>query len=100
MDLVPKMPAYLDIQAQLSIEYTNETNSVISIRWVVEALNGQLKKWRTLNKRNLKCPNTIYCFRAPDLENWPLCVLVVGGLITDGKAAEDALRYSLSGALW
>ncbi|GFW17291.1 hypothetical protein TNCV_1957621 [Trichonephila clavipes] len=32
MDLVPKMPAFLDKQAQLSIEKANETRLVISIR--------------------------------------------------------------------
>ncbi|GFT17626.1 hypothetical protein TNCV_2587381 [Trichonephila clavipes] len=49
MDLVPKMPAFLEKQSQLSIEDANETRLVISIRWVVEAANGQYKKWRTLN---------------------------------------------------
>ncbi|GFW96604.1 hypothetical protein TNCV_2846611 [Trichonephila clavipes] len=61
MDLVPKMPEFLDKQAQLSIEAANETRLVISIRWVVEAVNSQHKKWRTLN--NI-IPNTIY---------WRLC---------------------------
>ncbi|GFX48608.1 DDE Tnp4 domain-containing protein [Trichonephila clavipes] len=40
MILVPKMPAFLEKQAQLSVD-ANETRSVISIRWVVEAVNGQ-----------------------------------------------------------
>ncbi|GFW68512.1 ATP-dependent DNA helicase [Trichonephila clavipes] len=44
MDVVPKMPALLDKQAQLSIEDAKETSLVTSIRWVVEAVNGQLKK--------------------------------------------------------
>ncbi|GFV52909.1 hypothetical protein TNCV_2875771 [Trichonephila clavipes] len=34
MDLVPKMPAFMNKQAQLSIEDANETRLVISIRWV------------------------------------------------------------------
>ncbi|GFV33488.1 hypothetical protein TNCV_318141 [Trichonephila clavipes] len=45
MDLVPKMPEFLYKQAQVSIEYANETRLVISIRWVVEVVNGQHKKW-------------------------------------------------------
>ncbi|GFV58097.1 DDE Tnp4 domain-containing protein [Trichonephila clavipes] len=49
MDLVPKMPAFLDKQAQLSIEDANAIRLVTLIRWVVEAVNGQLKKWRALN---------------------------------------------------
>ncbi|GFX22536.1 DDE Tnp4 domain-containing protein [Trichonephila clavipes] len=43
------MFAFLNKQAQLSIEDDNETRLVISIRWVVEAVNEQLKKWRALN---------------------------------------------------
>ncbi|GFX61263.1 DDE Tnp4 domain-containing protein [Trichonephila clavipes] len=49
MDLVAKMSAFLDKQAQLFIEYANETRLVISIRWVVEVVNGQHKKRRALN---------------------------------------------------
>ncbi|GFX76122.1 DDE Tnp4 domain-containing protein [Trichonephila clavipes] len=49
MDLVPKMPAFLDKQAQLSTEDTNETCLVTSILWVVEAVNSQIKNWRALN---------------------------------------------------
>ncbi|GFU88870.1 DDE Tnp4 domain-containing protein [Trichonephila clavipes] len=49
MDLVPKMPAFLSKQAQLSRKDANEVRLVISIRWVVEAVNGQHKKWRALN---------------------------------------------------
>ncbi|GFT53485.1 DDE Tnp4 domain-containing protein [Trichonephila clavipes] len=58
MDLEPKMPAFLDKQAQLSIEDANETRLVISIRWVVEAVNGQHKKWKALNNiiPNVKIP--------------------------------------------
>ncbi|GFW89614.1 hypothetical protein TNCV_1024981 [Trichonephila clavipes] len=40
------MPAFLDKQAQLSTEDANETRLVTSIRWVVVAVNGQLKNWR------------------------------------------------------
>ncbi|GFY16397.1 DDE Tnp4 domain-containing protein [Trichonephila clavipes] len=48
MDLVPKMPAFLDKQAQLPKD-ANETRLETSIRWVVEAVNGQLKNWRALS---------------------------------------------------
>ncbi|GFU10620.1 DDE Tnp4 domain-containing protein [Trichonephila clavipes] len=50
MELVPKMLALLDKQAQLSTEDTNETGMVTLISWVVEEVNGQLKNWRALNK--------------------------------------------------
>ncbi|GFV80629.1 DDE Tnp4 domain-containing protein [Trichonephila clavipes] len=49
MDLVPKMLAFLDEQAQLPAEDVSETRLVTSIHWVVDAVNGQLKKWRALN---------------------------------------------------
>ena len=49
MDLVPKMPAFLNKQAQFSTEEANKTRLVTKIRWVVEAVNGQLKNWRALN---------------------------------------------------
>ncbi|GFW94533.1 DDE Tnp4 domain-containing protein [Trichonephila clavipes] len=49
MDLVPKMTAFLDKQAQLYIEDANETRLVISIRCVVEAVNVHHKKWKALN---------------------------------------------------
>ncbi|GFV44341.1 DDE Tnp4 domain-containing protein [Trichonephila clavipes] len=48
MDLLPKMPAFLDKQAQLSIADANETRLVILIRWVVKEVNGQHKKRRDL----------------------------------------------------
>ncbi|GFX93994.1 DDE Tnp4 domain-containing protein [Trichonephila clavipes] len=42
------MPVFLNKQAQLSTESANATRLVTSIRWVVEAVNGQLKNWRAL----------------------------------------------------
>ncbi|GFT54704.1 DDE Tnp4 domain-containing protein [Trichonephila clavipes] len=52
------MPPFLDKQAQLSIEDAKETRLVISIRWVIEAVNGQHKKWRALNNiiSNIQVP--------------------------------------------
>ncbi|GFV20393.1 DDE Tnp4 domain-containing protein [Trichonephila clavipes] len=49
MDLVPIVPEFLDKQAQLSTEDADEIRLVTSIRWVVEAVNGQLKNWKALN---------------------------------------------------
>ncbi|GFW84828.1 DDE Tnp4 domain-containing protein [Trichonephila clavipes] len=49
MDLIPKMSVFLNQQAQLSIKDANERRLKTSIRWLVEAVNGQLKKWRALN---------------------------------------------------
>ncbi|GFU54550.1 DDE Tnp4 domain-containing protein [Trichonephila clavipes] len=43
------MLAFLDKRAQLSTEDANEKLLVTSIRWVVEAVNGQLQNWRALN---------------------------------------------------
>ncbi|GFW47735.1 DDE Tnp4 domain-containing protein [Trichonephila clavipes] len=58
MDLVPKKRAFLDKQAQSFAEDASETRLVASIRWAVEAVNIQLKKWRALNNiiPNVKIP--------------------------------------------
>ncbi|GFW86632.1 DDE Tnp4 domain-containing protein [Trichonephila clavipes] len=49
MDLIPKMPAFLDKKVQLSTEKANKTRLMTSVRWVVEAVNGHLKSWSALN---------------------------------------------------
>ncbi|GFU54165.1 DDE Tnp4 domain-containing protein [Trichonephila clavipes] len=49
MGLVPKIPSFLDKQAHSFIDYANETHLLIYIRFVVEAVNGQRKKWRALS---------------------------------------------------
>ncbi|GFT21659.1 DDE Tnp4 domain-containing protein [Trichonephila clavipes] len=43
------MPSILDKQVQWSTDDANETLWVASIRWVFEAVNGQLKNWRALS---------------------------------------------------
>ncbi|GFW71897.1 hypothetical protein TNCV_3220731 [Trichonephila clavipes] len=52
------MSAFLDKQAHLFTEDANETRLVISTRWVVETVNGQLKNWRVLNNiiQNVQIP--------------------------------------------
>ncbi|GFU05501.1 hypothetical protein TNCV_3291411 [Trichonephila clavipes] len=60
MGLVPKMPVFLDKQAHLLTEDANETRSVTSVSWVVEAVNGQLKKWRALSNIIPKCVQMPY----------------------------------------
>lgn len=49
MDLIPKMPSFINKQAQFVTKDANETRLVTKVRWVVEAVNGQLKNWRVLN---------------------------------------------------
>ncbi|GBP88771.1 hypothetical protein EVAR_65370_1 [Eumeta japonica] len=50
MGLLHKMPQFLNKQKQFSTEDANETRLVTKVRWVVEAVNGQLKNWRALDK--------------------------------------------------
>lgn len=44
------MPWFLNKQQQFSTEEANKTRLVTQVRWVVEAVNGQLKNWRALDK--------------------------------------------------
>lgn len=55
MGLVHEMPRFLNKQQQFSTEDANKTRLVTKVRWVVEAVNGQLKNWRAFDK---VIPNT------------------------------------------
>ena len=47
MGIDSKMPAFLDkINKQHSTFEANESHLVIKIRWIVEAVNGLIKKWK------------------------------------------------------
>lgn len=45
MNLIPKMPSFINKQAQFVTKDANETRLVTKVRWVVEAVNGQLENW-------------------------------------------------------
>jgi len=48
--LIPKMPNLLNKGSQYDTISANESRLVTSIRWVVEAVNGLLKKWKHLSQ--------------------------------------------------
>lgn len=49
MDIIAKMPHFLENQKQHSTEEANESRLVTSVRWVVEAINGLLKTFKALD---------------------------------------------------
>ncbi|GFS81356.1 hypothetical protein TNCV_1225391 [Trichonephila clavipes] len=67
------MPAFLDKQAQLSIEDANEIRLVISIRWVIEALErwSVARRWSWLtpgvprmiriSRTSAELPHKVHC---------------------------------------
>jgi len=50
LGLIAKMSHFLQNKHQHTTEEANESRLITSVRWIVEAINGIIKRWKTLGQ--------------------------------------------------
>jgi len=50
LGLIAKMPHFLQNKHQHTTEEANESRLITSVRWIVEAVNGLIKRWKALGQ--------------------------------------------------
>jgi len=50
LGLIAKMPYFLQNKHQHTTEEANESRLITSVRWIVEAVNGVIKRWKALGQ--------------------------------------------------